>query len=78
MLHFGIFEIRTDIFVLLLSGVLLMLQLFLYFLAIGCAVLLLACGIGWRIWWLINRRKANQEKKYLNLIRDEMTVEIQA
>ena len=96
MLHFGSFDIRTDIFVLILSAILLIAQLLLCFkvkktvvrlipvcllscltvvftalifvfegwdslgfliIAICSAALLLVCGLGWGIWWLVKNRK---------------------
>mgnify|MGYP006923322861 CR=1 FL=1 len=102
MLDFGLFEIRTDIFVLIVSVVFLLIQLLLCFkvkqmwirllplllffvLTVGFAVTslfledwdrfgvavlalfsafpLVACGVGFGVWWIVSRRKRNQHNK---------------
>ncbi len=103
MLHFGSFDIRTDVFVLIMFVVVFLVQLLLcfkvknqvirliptylfldltvifavltfvfdgwdsvgfLFLAICTAALLFSCGIGWGVWWFVNRRKQKKGNEH--------------
>ncbi|MBE6563866.1 MAG: hypothetical protein E7655_01130 [Ruminococcaceae bacterium] len=96
MLHFGLLDIKTEYFVLILSTLFFVIQLWLcfrvrgkilrllpvlllailtvaflilallfdgwdsvgfVFLAIGTAILLLVCGIGWAVWRIVRKKR---------------------